>query len=207
MIKLNQAQKRLLIMNRIIFIIISVLFFHPFAFADISGDEYMDELLKDVEISTPIQNLNYNYESVEKIPIRLNITETITTKKDGIYDFQPLKFVVKENVKYKNKVLINKGAIVNANVAIYNTRGMNGIPGCIIIDNFNINGIDNNKLKGVYIKKGLNLSLMVYPIKWALTPIPGVGSLTNFILGGNAKITPKDTVIIYYYPKWNEKIH
>ena len=48
---------------------------------------------------------------------------------------------------------------------------------------------------------------MVYPIKWALTPIPGVGSLTNFILGGNAKITPKDKIIIYYYPEWGEKLH
>ena len=93
-------------MNRIIYIIISFLFIHSFAFADISADEYMEELLKDVQLSKPAQNLNYNYESVEKIPIRLNITETITTKKDEIYDFQPLKFVVKENVKYKNRVLI-----------------------------------------------------------------------------------------------------
>ena len=45
---------------------------------------------------------------------------------------------------------------------------------------------------------------MVFPIKWALTPIPGVGSLTNFILGGNASITEDDTVTVYYYPDWGK---
>ena len=45
---------------------------------------------------------------------------------------------------------------------------------------------------------------MVLPIKWALTPIPFVGSFTNFIIGGNANISDKDTIILYYYPNWHK---
>ena len=99
-------------------------------------------------------------------------------------------------------MLFEKGAKFTANVAIYMDRGMNGVPAAIIVDNFKIDKIDSKKLSGVYIKRGLNLTPMVLPIKWALTPFPGVGSLTNFIIGGNATITPNDTITVYYCPEW-----
>ena len=167
-------------------------------------DEVMDELLKDIKPAKPLTNLNYNYESFNCIPIKLKITEKITTKKDGIYDNQPLTFKVRQNVKYNGEVILKQGTIVKAAVDSYLSRGMNGIPASIVIDNYYVPGIDSAKIKGFYKKRGLNLSLMVYPIKWALTPIPGVGSLTNFILGGNASITEDDTVTIYYYPAWGK---
>ena len=190
------------IMNKLI-ILLAFLFFGNYCFA-IVQDEIMDELLKDINPAKPLTNLNYNYENFNGIPIQLKITEKITTKKDGIYDNQPLTFKVKQNVTYKGKVILRQGSIVNAAVDSYLSRGMNGIPAAIVIDNYHIAGIDSAKIKGFYKKRGLNLSLMVFPIKWALTPIPGVGSLTNFILGGNASITPNDTIIIYYYPDWGK---
>jgi len=82
---------------------------------------------------------------------------------------------------------------------------MNGVPAIIILDKFEIQGLDKSKLKGTYTKKGQNRGLLVFPIKWALTPIPFVGSITNVILGGHAKIKTKNTVEIYYFPDWNEK--
>ncbi len=191
-------------MNKFI-VLIFLFIFCAFDISYCATDEIMDELLKNDTSAKPACNLNYNYQSVESIPIKLQITEKISTKKDGIYDGQKVTFKVRQNVKYNGKIFLKQGTIVTANVDGLLTRGMNGIPAAIIIDNYHIEGIDNSKIRGFYKKRGLNLSLMVYPIKWALTPIPGVGSLTNFILGGNASITPNDTVIIYYYPHWGEK--
>ena len=82
---------------------------------------------------------------------------------------------------------------------------MNGIPACIVIDNLQIEGLDNSKINGTIIKKGINLSLLVFPLKWALTFLPPTGSLTNLIKGGNATIDKKTEITIYYYPDWNIK--
>ena len=191
-------------MNRFIFLLLLFIFSAFPVNAEVVNDEFMEKHLKTIDIKKPILNTKYNYESVERIPIKLKISEKITTKKDGVYDEMPLVFFVKEDVKYKGKVILKKNDVVNANVETFLSRGMNGIPGAIIVDDFAIKGISPKKVKGTYIKRGLNLSLLVFPIKWALTPIPGAGSLTNFIVGGNAVISKRHTVTIYYYPEWAE---
>ena len=190
-------------MNRLKILFVMFLLMSGSCFAFVR-DEFADEIFKDTEPVKPVTNLNYNYESCEKIPIKLKIKQNISTKKDGVYDGQEVLFEVRQNVKYNNKIILKQGDLVKATVDGYLSRGMNGIPASIILDNFEMSGIDSKKIKGFYKKRGLNLSLMVYPIKWALTPIPGVGSLTNFILGGNAHITSRDTVVIYYYPNWGK---
>ena len=191
-------------MNRILLFLFLFVFSFVSVNAETINDEFMEKHLKTVDIKKPTLNTKYNYESVERIPIKLKISEKITTKKGQIYDEKPLVFFVKEDVKYKGKVILKKDDVVNANVETFMTRGMNGNPGTIIVDDFVIKGISPRKIKGTYIKRGLNLSLLVFPIKWALTPIPGVGSLTNFIVGGNAVISKRHTVTIYYYPEWAE---
>ncbi len=155
------------------------------------------------EFEKPVANLDYNYLSFEKIPIYLQIKNGLSTKKNTVYEGQELEFTVAKDVMYNNQCIVKKGTLVTAKIETYVTRGMNGIPATLIIDKFNIPNIDSNKLKGPYIKKGKSLTLLVLPIKWALTPIPGVGSLTNFIIGGNASLSEKDPIIIYYYPEWN----
>ena len=191
-------------MNRLLLFLFLFVFSFVSVNAETINDEFMEKHLKTVDIKKPTLNTKYNYESVERIPIKLRISEKITTKKDRVYDEMPLVFFVKEDVKYKGKVILKKDDVVNANVETFMTRGMNGIPGTIIVDDFVIKGISPKKVKGTYIKRGLNLSLFVFPIKWALTPIPGAGSLTNFIVGGNAVISKRHTVTIYYYPEWAE---
>lgn len=145
--------------------------------------------------------LPYDFSDVESIPIRLSILEEITTK-GGILEGSRVNFQVKENVYHNNKIIIRKGDIVSARVETYVTRGLNGFPAELIIDNFEIEGIKKSQLLSTYTKTGTNRCLWVYPLKWALTPIPFAGSLTNFILGGEAKIKPKDVITIYYYPNW-----
>lgn len=165
-------------------------------------DTLVEETLNGKEYEPPTVNLNYNYESFDKVVIPLKTLKNLSTKSNTVYEGQELKFVVKRNVKYKHQIVIKQGTIVTARIETYITRGMNGIPATLIIDNFEIPGIEKSKIKGTFIKKGLSLTTLVLPIKWALTPIPGVGSLTNFIIGGNANLTDKDNIFIYYYPNW-----
>ena len=165
-------------------------------------DTLVEETLNGKEYAPPTVNLNYNYESFDKVVIPLKTLKNLSTKSNTVYEGQELKFVVKRNVKYKHQIVIKQGTIVTARIETYITRGMNGIPATLIIDNFEIPGIEKSKIKGTFIKKGLSLTTLVLPIKWALTPIPGVGSLTNFIIGGNSNLTDKDNIFIYYYPNW-----
>ncbi|MCM1010815.1 MAG: hypothetical protein NC390_08095 [Fusobacterium sp.] len=141
-----------------------------------------------------------NFESVVSVSVTLNPRETISSKESPEGKF--VDFCVKNNVYYKGKLLVKRGEIVTGRVETIATQGMNGIPAMIILGNFNVPGLDSQKLKSYYIKRGFNMTYFVLPIKWALTPLPPTGSLTNFIFGGTAKIKPKDDIVIKYYPEW-----
>lgn len=192
-------------MNKFLCLVICFMLTTLSAFA-IVRDEFIEEELSNVEIEKPQTNTEYNYTSVKRMPIKLNIAEPITTKKDEVYEGQILKFQTKQDVRYKGKLLIKKGTPATAQIETYMSRGLNGIPAVIILDNFGINGLDKTKLKATYIKRGQNRTIIVLPIKWALTLIPGAGYSTNLILGGHASIKKKDTITVYYYPNWAEQI-
>ena len=78
------------------------------------------------------------------------------------------------------------------------------MPGQIILDDFSIPGIEPHKVKGSFLKKGADLTLLVLPVKWALTPLPPLGSCTNVIIGGHGIIKPRTKITIYYYPNWGK---
>ncbi|MBQ9245025.1 hypothetical protein IJ182_02015 [bacterium] len=188
--------------NIAIFLLLALnLFINPLFAKELLNDSLSDSL-KNIKIDKPSTNTKYNYQSFEKVAIPLRISEKISTKDTEMYDNRPLVFYVSDNVKFKGKTILQRGTKFTANVSTYMSRGMNGIPATLVIENFKSHNIDSKKLKGIYIKKGLNLTPLVLPIKWMLTPFPGVGTLTNFIVGGNATINPNDEIIIYYYPNW-----
>lgn len=195
-------------MNKLIkILIISFIFLFPSnkAFSQaVMNDNLVLDTLKDKEFQQIITNTNYNYQNTEKIPIKLKFTDKISTK-NNLLEGDYLIFKVRDDVFYDNKIIIHKDDLVKAKLKTYITRGFNGIPGQIIIDDFEIQGIDSRKLSGAYIKKGANLTLLVLPIKWLLTPLQPTGSFTNLILGGHSKLSPRDKIIIYYYPKWHTK--
>lgn len=145
--------------------------------------------------------LDYNYQSTRSIPIKLSITENFSTK-EPLNEGDKLKFHIKEDVYNNNNKILSAGTVIEAKISTIITSGMNGFPAEIIIDNFEIPGIKSSQLMEIYVKKGKNKCFWVYPLKWALTPIPFVGSLTNLIKGGNAVITTKDVITIQYYPDW-----
>lgn len=192
-------------MNKNFYITFLALFylFFPNSSANALDDFFIDEILKYQQTEKPITNTEYNYSATESVPVKLQLNGKISTKKNNGYEGQILKLRVKQNVKYNGKIIVKSGAEASAKLETIMTKGMNGIPAILIVDNFQIDGIDSDKLKGTYIKKGLNLSWLVFPIKWALTILPPTGSLTNFITGGNATIDSKDTITLRYYPDWN----
>jgi len=153
------------------------------------------------ELSKSEVTLPYDYSDTYSIPISLSILEPISTK-DNLIEGQNIELKVNKDVYYKDELLLKSGQIVNAKLETVITSGMNGFPAEIIINNFEIPNIRESQLLSEYIKKGQNRSFLVYPLKWSLTLIPFVGSLTNLIKGGHAKVTPKDKITIYYYPNW-----
>ena len=107
-----------------------------------------------------------------------------------------------KDVVYKDTVILKSGDIVTGTLETIITSGMNGFPAEVIIDDFNIPNIKPSQLISTYNKRGQNRCFWVYPLKWSLTLIPFVGSLTNFIMGGEAKVKTSDVITIYYYPEW-----
>lgn len=196
-------------MTRLLYKLLSIIFvfllISSISVKAIEDDEITKELLKNIKITKPQTNLDYNYESIERIPIKLQIINPISTKKGSVVEGQIIDFIVKEDVIYDSNVIIKKGTKVTAKVQTAMDRGMNGIPATLIIDDFNIEGIDKNKLKATYIKRGQNRTLIVLPIKWALTLIPFVGYVSNLIIGGHANIKKKNTIILFYYPNWGKQ--
>ncbi len=185
-------------MNKLIGLFICLSLCLP-SFANIVEDEIAATLpIKKTNIEV---FKNYNYESTNKIPINLKIIEPIK-KETEIYETQQVEFKIAKDVLYNGKVLFKRGTAVHAKVSVIISPGMNGIPASIIFNNFKIDGLVQGCLSQDYEISGQDRSWLVFPLKWALTFLPPTGSLTNFIMGGHAKINYKKQITIYYYPDW-----
>lgn len=185
-------------MNKFLFFLL-MFFTSSCCFAGTIKDEIADSLPK--AVIQPQIYKNYNFESTEKVPIQIKVVNEIKSE-SNVYEGQFIDFKVIRDVVYKNKIILHRGDIVTARVSAIITPGMNGIPASIILNNFNSSGITKNKLTNTYEISGQDRSLLVFPLKWALTILPPTGSLTNFIMGGHVKLKKKKIITIYYYPDW-----
>ena len=186
-------------MNKLLTIISFLLLITNTCNATILQDEFVANIKNN---SSSINTYtNYNYESTKKIPIQLKILENINSE-SKLIEGQLLDFKVARDVIYNDKILVKRGTPVKTKVSIIITPGMNGIPASIIINNFEVQGLKSSKLTSSYEFIGQDRCLLVFPLKWALTILPPTGSLTNFIMGGHAKIKVKKPITIYYYPEW-----
>ena len=192
-------------MNKFIFTLITILTINLSAQAT-EVEELIKSTIDKNNLPQIHQNTQYDYSSIKRVEVKLQLDEAtkLSTKKGYLKEGQKVQFRVKYDVKYKGKTLIPKFTLASGIIQTFIGRGMNGIPATIIIDNFEIEGIDNSKIKGTIIKKGADFSLFVFPLKWALTFMPPTGSLTNFNPGGNATINKKTDITVYYYPNWNK---
>lgn len=168
---------------------------------EIIRDEIVETILKKRNIQKPDVHMVYDYKSTVKLPVKIAIKEKIKSEND-VYIGQNIEFEVENDVFYKRKLKIKKGQIVKAKVGLTISNGMNGIPASIIFENFKTENVKNGQIQDTLEVFGQDRSLIVFPLKWALTILPPTGSLTNFILGGHAKIRQGRTFTIYYYPEW-----
>lgn len=145
---------------------------------------------------------NYNFESTEKVSIKLKPIEDVKSELE-LMEGAVVKFKVIKNVVYNNNIVVRRGTIVPSTVQLIISTGMNGIPASIVVGDFKIDGIKSGQLTNNYEFVGQDRSLLVFPLKWALTPLPPTGSLTNFIKGGHAKIKIKKPIEIFYHPHWS----
>lgn len=185
-------------MNKIKFLLLMLLISCSCS-AEIINDEVADRLPRQVEQTK--KYTNYNFESTIKLPIKIRIVERIKSEND-ILEGDILKFKVYKDVNYDSKIIIPKDRLVEARVKTIITPGMNGIPASIILDDFKVEGVSKGQFASNIEVFGQDRSLIVFPLKWALTILPPSGSLTNFIMGGHAKIKEKKTLTLYYYPEW-----
>ena len=170
---------------------------------DVLQDDFVDNSLQHYVGNTDSpKRLQYDYNSLVKIPIILNSKDVIRSR-DAV-DNKKYDFVVKDDVFYNGKCVVSAGTNVTGRLELMTTKGMNGIPAMMIFDDFEIPGVEAAKLKSTFVRRGLDLTLLVLPVKWALTILPPTGSLTNFIMGGPAKLSPKNDIVLYYYPDWVE---
>ncbi len=185
-------------MNKII-ILLFLFLFSLTCQAQPLTDEIADGLPE--VVAQPLIYTDYDFHSTVKIPVKLKVLENVKSEKD-LYEGQFIDFKVVKDVIYKDKIVIRRGTIVPARISIIITPGMNGIPASIIFKDFDIEGISKSKLTDTYEVFGQDRSLLVFPLKWALTILPPTGTLTNFIMGGHAKLKVKKPITIYYYPEW-----
>lgn len=147
------------------------------------------------------ENLPYNYQDTNFVPIKMSVLKEYSSKED-IFEGQEVELRVLRDAYFRNCLIVKKGTIVKAKIETVITKGMNGFPAEIVLDDFKIPNVKDSQLMSTYIKTGKNYALLVYPLKWALTPIPFVGSLTNLIMGGEAKIKKDDIIVVKFYPYW-----
>ena len=162
-------------------------------------DEIADELPR--AVAQPNVYKGYNFESTTKIPIELKIIKPIKSETQ-VYEGQYVDFKVVKDVIYNDKVIIRRGEIVPARISVIISPGMNGIPASIIFKDFESEYLKKGQIADTYEVFGQDRSLLVFPLKWALTILPPTGSLTNFIMGGHAKVKSKKHITVYYYPEW-----
>jgi hypothetical protein len=186
-------------MNKFLFIIIALFITSPCFAQPFMQDDFVIRTLAEKKIEKPRTNLDYNYLDTTKIKIPMRIKETVKSE-TNIYEGQELEFRVTKNIYFKGSTILRKNQTVKAKVETIIKNGMNGIPASIVLGDFEIDGLEKNKLTVSYEIYGIDLSLLVFPLKWALTILPPTGSLTNFIVGGHAKIKDSKTIEIYYFP-------
>lgn len=192
------TKNKILNMNKFL-LTFFILIFSPICFANIELDDFARTTL--VNSPLPQTNLEYDYSSTVKLPIKMKLIKDYGSEKD-VYEGQKVELQVIKDVIYQNKIYVKKDTKATAKVNIIISTGMNGIPASIILEDFNIAGIDSTQLINRFELFGQDRSLLVFPLKWALTIIPPTGSFTNLIMGGHARLKPRKIITIDYFPEW-----
>ncbi len=196
-------------MNRFLLCLVLCIIFMPLgAFAEevqVKTDSLVETTLQNVDIKKPYIHKEYDYEPLEKIPLKISLQNPIKSEKN-LYEGEIVYFIVQKSIYENNRIKIRRGDRIKARVSTIISSGMNGIPASVIFDDFEF--IDcPKKIKYGQVTDTLEIfgqdrTYFVFPLKWALTILPPTGSLTNFIKGGHVRVNTKKIFTLYYHPKW-----
>ncbi len=114
----------------------------------------------------------------------------------------PVPFKVMNDVNKDGEILIKKGTIINAEVALVSPKALGGAPAEIVLENLTMTDSDGNtvSIPGKLHRQGYSLALWIGIVELATTPfIFGFAApLMRFAPGGQAVLTPRKEYIINY---------
>lgn len=165
------------------------------------SDTLAEKTLKNVSVKPKKAKLNFDFDLVKQIPVKIAITNSITSKKD-LTEGQELKFRILDDVNIGNNLVLKKDTLVMAKLETISLNQAFGVPADILIDDFKV--VSNNSeisLDGSIHKIGANRSLWVYPVGYMGCFFFGAGLLLFPVRGGHAKVRAKEVYQVYYIPK------
>ncbi|MBQ2645658.1 hypothetical protein IJG14_08830 [bacterium] len=169
-------------MKKFLFLIVFLnLVFNQIAIADDFHEYYKSKPAYDIK--------SFNYENLNRIPIKIKIVSDVTTKKN-LVEGQKLIFLTTEDAVLNYKKILPAGSRIIGTVETISQNEIKGIPANLIIGDFKIEYMAQAKLEGQINKQGANRTIWVRALIPVLFPIKG----------GHAKIKSFETYEIYYTP-------
>lgn len=163
-------------------------------------DELVETTLQNTSSTYPEANLDYDYNDINYLPVRIRFIQKINAKKSR--EGSIVEFEVMEDVHDKSgKRIIDAGTIGKARLEMISAREGYGVPAEILISGFDIEGLNKKRFDGEVSKHGKNLNALALGLKYSVcTILPGSHFLLLLMKGGNANIKPKDIFVIKYLP-------
>lgn len=168
--------------------------------AEITSENHSKKTVLEHHTANTKQKSDFNFDLEKRTPVKIKISENITTKKN-IKEGQELDFIVSEDVYENGKIFIPVNSIVKGKIETISMNQALGVPADIDIGNFiaKINGKDI-VLDGKIHKVGANRAFWVYPIGCLAILFCFVGLVILPIRGGHAKIKTHQVYEVYYVP-------
>ena len=133
----------------------------------------------------------------KQIPISIRIAEQLKSTKE-LLEGSVIPFIAEHDFVIKGKQY-KKGTKILGRVETVSSSDKMGVPQCIKIDNFYIDGTEEINLHGSISKTGANRSIWVYPLYQAGNICFYVAGFVFVpIHGGNAKLLTSETFTVFY---------
>ena len=139
----------------------------------------------------------YNY-AIAPIPIKLRVTENLSTRNNCIKEGDLITFKT-INPEKLGKYLLPRDSEVIGRVETISPNDLLGTPADLIIDNFFVKNNEKINFHGCIKKRGANRSWWIYPIYQAGNLVLwAAGYPLILVRGGHAKLRTKDVYTVYY---------
>ncbi|MBR6126906.1 hypothetical protein IKQ21_04395 [bacterium] len=133
----------------------------------------------------------------KQIPVKIRIANRMDSTK-GTMEGNDIPFVAEEDFEIEGKKF-EKGTTILGRVETISNSDKMGVPECIKLDNFYIEGNEEINLHGSISKTGANRTIWVYPLYQAGNICFYVAGFVFVpIHGGRAKLLTSETFTVFY---------